>query len=208
MVWRVSAKTILTRIIWELEISPNVIDSRREGKGWCGMLRPRSMNLYLKTAIRWANTKMPPVSLLTGGHFSSKAKQIRTSEALFRTNTGMSWKSELCLMSSLIWASQVARWKRIHLPMRRCGFHPWVRKIPWRRKWQLTPVILPGGSHGQRSLASYSPWGCRGVGHAWARMHFFGGIVLMIASSFHRSFHPFLPRFGFLSLSLSLSLRE
>ena len=31
---------------------------------------------------------------------------------------------------------------------RRCGFNSWVRKIPWRRKWQLTPVFLPGESHG------------------------------------------------------------
>ena len=36
---------------------------------------------------------------------------------------------------------------------------PWVRKIPWRKKWQPTPVFLPGESHGQRSLAGYSPWG-------------------------------------------------
>ena len=34
-------------------------------------------------------------------------------------------------------------------------------KIPWRRKWLLTPVFLPGKSHGQRSLAGYSPWGCK-----------------------------------------------
>ena len=34
---------------------------------------------------------------------------------------------------------------------------PWVRKIPWRRARQLTPVSLPGESHGQRSLADYSP---------------------------------------------------
>ena len=39
------------------------------------------------------------------------------------------------------------------------GFDPWVRKIPWRRKWQPTPVFLPGESHGQRSLAGCSPWG-------------------------------------------------
>ena len=31
----------------------------------------------------------------------------------------------------------------------------------WRRKWQPTPVSLPGESHGQRSLAGYSPWGCK-----------------------------------------------
>ena len=41
------------------------------------------------------------------------------------------------------------------------GFHPWVGKIPWRRKWQPTPVLLPGESHGWRSLVGYSPWGCK-----------------------------------------------
>ena len=40
---------------------------------------------------------------------------------------------------------------------RRPGFDPWVRKIPWRRKWQPTPVFLPGKSHGQMILESYSP---------------------------------------------------
>ena len=39
----------------------------------------------------------------------------------------------------------------------RCGFNPWVRKIPSRRQWQPTPVSLPGESRGQRSLVSYSP---------------------------------------------------
>ena len=41
------------------------------------------------------------------------------------------------------------------------GFGPWVSKIPWRRKWQPTPVFLPGKSHGQRSLTGYSPRGCK-----------------------------------------------
>ena len=41
------------------------------------------------------------------------------------------------------------------------GFDPWVRKIPWRRKWQPTPVVLPGASPGQRSLAGYDPWSCK-----------------------------------------------
>jgi len=39
----------------------------------------------------------------------------------------------------------------------RHGFDPWVGKVPWRRAWQPTPVFLPGDSHGQRSLAGYSP---------------------------------------------------
>ena len=51
--------------------------------------------------------------------------------------------------------------KRICLPSRRCRFSPWVGKIPWRRKWQPTPVFLPGKSHGGRKLADFSPWGLR-----------------------------------------------
>ena len=44
---------------------------------------------------------------------------------------------------------------------RRHGFHPWVRKILWSRKWKLIPVFLPWKFHGQRSLLGYSPWGCK-----------------------------------------------
>ena len=42
---------------------------------------------------------------------------------------------------------------------RRCGFHPWVGKISWRKKWQPSPVFLLGKSHGQRSPGGYRPWG-------------------------------------------------
>ena len=41
----------------------------------------------------------------------------------------------------------------------RCGFDPWVRKIPWRRAWQSTLGFLPGKANEHRSLAGYSPWG-------------------------------------------------
>ena len=41
------------------------------------------------------------------------------------------------------------------------SFNPWIGKTPWKRPWQLTPVFSPGGSHGQRSLAGYSPSGCK-----------------------------------------------
>jgi len=45
------------------------------------------------------------------------------------------------------------------LPSRRLGFDPWVRKIPWRREWQLTPIFIPGEfqENGQGSLAGYHP---------------------------------------------------
>jgi len=66
-------------------------------------------------------------------------------------------------LKGLPWASRVAlvvknppadagRWKR-------CMFNPWVGKIPWRRKWQPSPVSLPGESQGQRNPVGYSPRG-------------------------------------------------
>ena len=39
------------------------------------------------------------------------------------------------------------------------GHIPGLRKMPWRREWLPTPVFLPGGFHGQRSLVVYSAWG-------------------------------------------------
>ena len=53
-------------------------------------------------------------------------------------------------------ASLVAQMLKNLPASRRRGFSPWVRKIPWRREWQPTPVFLPGEFHGQRSLAGYS----------------------------------------------------
>ena len=44
---------------------------------------------------------------------------------------------------------------------RRCEFSPWVRKIPWRRKWLQTPVFLPKKFHGQRTRMGCSPWSCK-----------------------------------------------
>ena len=57
------------------------------------------------------------------------------------------------------------RQKSICLQCRRPRFNPWVEKIPWRRKWQPTPVLLPGKFHGLRSLVGYSPWG--GKSQTW-----------------------------------------
>ena len=61
---------------------------------------------------------------------------------------------------------------------KRCGFHPWVGKIPWRRKWQLTPVFLPGESHGQRSLVGNSPWGLMESDTAEVTEHTFTWVLI------------------------------
>ena len=62
----------------------------------------------------------------------------------------------------------IARWHGDREPACQCRRHkrrrvdPWVGEIAWSRKWQPPPVFLPGEPHGQRNLAGYSPWHCRG----------------------------------------------
>ena len=55
--------------------------------------------------------------------------------------------------------SSLVPWQRIHLPSKIPGFDHWVGKMPRRKKWQLSPVFLPGKSYGQSGLAGQSPWG-------------------------------------------------
>ena len=59
---------------------------------------------------------------------------------------------------------QASRWlsgKESACQRRKHAFDPWVGKIPWRWKWQPTPVFLPGKFHGYRSLVGYSSLGCK-----------------------------------------------
>ena len=64
---------------------------------------------------------------------------------------GKTWGGHL--LWGLPWG--LSQW-RVCLQRRRGRFNPWVRKIPWRRKWQPTPVFLPGKFYGQRSLVGYT----------------------------------------------------
>ena len=57
--------------------------------------------------------------------------------------------------------SQVAQQSRTHLLVQETRGQSLGREDPWRRAWLPAPVFLPGESHGQRSLAGYSPWGCK-----------------------------------------------
>ena len=80
-----------------------------------------------------------------------------------QSRTQLKWLSSMLLMASLVPQSVN------NLPAMQ---ETWVRfldpEIPWRRKWQPTPVFLPGESHGQRSLAGYSPWGRK----SWTRLSY------------------------------------
>jgi len=72
----------------------------------------------------------------------------------------------------------------LRLQCRKPGFDPWVGKIPCRRKWQPTPVFLPGESCGQRSLVSYSPWGCKESGIT-ERLNSFTSLLLGNSNLYH-----------------------
>ena len=72
--------------------------------------------------------------------------------------------AESCTTSFFFGLPGSARGKEFTYQCRRCrrhGFHSWIGKIPWNRKWQLAPVFLPRKSHGQRRLLGYCPWGCK-----------------------------------------------
>ena len=57
------------------------------------------------------------------------------------------------------WTARGRKWTACQCRKRR--FDPSIKKIPWSRKWQPTPVFLPQKSHGQRSLGGYGPWGLK-----------------------------------------------
>jgi len=59
---------------------------------------------------------------------------------------------------------------------RRCGFDPWVRKIPWRKKWQPIPVFMPGESHRGAWQATV-----HGVAKSWTQLSNLALIVPMHA---------------------------
>ena len=63
-------------------------------------------------------------------------------------------------------AGTAVKKKKSTCQCRRHQFDPWVGKIPWRKKWQPTPVFLPGKSHGQRSLVDYSLCGSKELDRA------------------------------------------
>ena len=84
---------------------------------------------------------------------------------------------------------------------KRHGFKPWIRKISWRRKWQSTPVFLPGKFHENRSLVGYSPQGHKELDMT-EQLHFLSiflyrfpspsSLWLLVVHSFW-GINPFLP---------------
>ena len=92
-----------------------------------------------------------------------KNLEVQTSHLFKVQESRVDQRKKSISYTQKIRASLVTQWQRIQC--RRLRFNPSVGKIPWKRKWQPTLVFLPGKSYGQRSLAGYSPWGPKRVGH-------------------------------------------
>ena len=120
-------------------------------KGMAARSRTVGFNRNAMGSRLIAKSSRVPLRLVTSSSSELSKKLNRREELIF-------FPSKFEHPCNIISSWWLWRW-RVHLQCRRPGFNPWVGKIPWRRKWQPTPVFLPGKSHGQRSLAGYSPWG-------------------------------------------------
>ena len=90
--------------------------------------------------------------------FLSWSNSLFELNKLFNTLPFVKWHNYGTYFIELLWGFKESR-TSLAVQTVRPRFHPWVRKIPWRREWQPTPVVWLGESHGQRNLVGYSPWG-------------------------------------------------
>jgi len=120
------------------------IASWRLGSPICSLRKKVLLLLCLLFVLSLVNAEKSNAILISEPHRFSKLKQGKLILEIQRTR-----------------ASQVASGKESSCQYRRQGFNLGVGKIPWRRKWQPTPVFLSGKSRGQRSLVGYSPLGCK-----------------------------------------------
>ena len=110
--------------------------------------------------IPWRG-KWQPIPLLLPGKFHGQRRATvhGVSKELDMTEHEHFYQS----LSSIYFEAKTTRDTSVSI----CStFYNWILEWiePWRRKWQHTPVFLPGKSHGQRSLAGYNPWGCQEPG--------------------------------------------
>ena len=110
----------------------------------------------------------------------------------YSNNRGLllSW----CLINQLSTSLGLPWWLRWQSICLQCGkpeFNPWVQKILWRRIWPSTPVLLPGKSHGWRSLVGYSPQGFT-ESDTTERLHYHFHFLWLILSFFHFLLHWFM----------------
>ena len=128
------------------------------------------------------NTPQYASPFTTKEHFYFFYFGMSTNNAAMNTVGHILWGTNACISVGSVhiwaWKCWIQRWYQFILPLvvgfpgvaagkesayqcKRHRFDPWDRKIPWRRKWQPTPVFLPGKFRGQRILVGYSLGGCK-----------------------------------------------
>ena len=116
--------------------------------------------------VTWSHVVLTRAHLVVAGGTNPRQKttaaHFGSSQLLFVTESNTLKIKEKLLENGGFPIGPVVR---SFYQCRRHEFKTWVRKIPWRRRWQPTPVFLPGKSHGQRNLSGYSPWGHKRFGH-------------------------------------------
>ena len=161
--------SVLRAILWsgsmEENSTPILVSLGRLELNFCEHLTPSC-----KTACCHENTRKYIIfqksQLSNTDDLVSSLHQLLKSLQTFVSGSSVSL-AYLTLVQFLLWLlrtiglprwhsgkESACQWKR----HKRCGFDPWVGKIPWSRKWQLTPVFLPGKFNGQWSLEGYSLW--------------------------------------------------
>ena len=106
--------------------------------------QPFRLSRRLQTCTRALVIKNARISL---PYFSLVCSGFRNMQVSFACSYGHTWASLIAQSVENLSVVQETQFRFLG------------REDPWRRKWQLTPVFLPGESHGQRNLAGYSPWG-------------------------------------------------
>ena len=117
------------------------------------LMSPAMTGGFFTTSATWESTTViDPHSVLTEFHYLEFLAfcVLRRKALSFCVCVSSPDISVLDVTTLILWSG-----KESACQCRRPGFNPWVRKMSWRRKWQLTPVFLPGKSHGQRSLTGY-----------------------------------------------------
>ena len=143
------SSTLAWKIPWTEE--PGRLQSmgpRRVGHDW-------ATSLSLFTFMHWRGKWQPTPVFLPGesqGWWSLVGCRLRGCTESDTTEVTQQQQQQC-----VIWASLVGQMVKNLPAMHKTWFDPWVRKIPWRREWQPTPVFRPGEFYGQRSLAGYSP---------------------------------------------------
>ena len=155
-------------------------------------LPPMSPQLQHKHAVQ--SRACPERLLARGTHIAHAVCVMRAgSQHLAHRDRGaerVTWQVESWFPTSLaLWFTHYLglpwwlRWYSACLQCGRPGCEPWVRKMPWRRKWQPTLALLPGKPHGWRSLVGYSPWG-RKESDTTVRLHFLSFFLSFFLSDY------------------------